>query len=113
MRPGQYDHVFTAGDDYELTVTLTLGGQLVDTNGWIFRAEIREGYLPHGTLREAFQVEVIAGGCKLSLDAGQTRALQGFSRLVWDLQSEAPETRTWLTGSINLTPDVTNDGGVS
>lgn len=110
MKPGLYDHRFTAGDDYEVAVTLKQDGQLINTEGYVFKAEIREGYLPHGELRGTFGVTLVPGGCRLALTAEQTRALTPYRRLVWDLQSESPAVRTWLTGAIQLGPDVTNGG---
>jgi len=109
MQPGRYNHRFTAGDDYEVTVTLSQGGVPIDTTGYTFTAEIRQDYLPHGTLRGAFAVTPVAGGCRLNLTGAETRELGTFGRLVWDLQSDSGNVRTWLTGTVDVTPEVTDD----
>lgn len=106
MKPGEYPHRFTAGDDYEVTIVIKQDGDPIDTQGFTFTAEIREGYLPHGKLIDAFTVTPVAGGARLNLTAAQTAAMAG-RRLVWDLQSASPIVRTWLTGSVNVGPEVT------
>ena len=108
MRPGQYNHTFVAGDDYEVTVVLKQGGQIVDTSGYSWQAQIRQGYLPHGELVAEFGVELITGGAKLSLTAEQTAELAGVRLLVWDLQADSGEIKTWLSGSVQVIPEVTN-----
>jgi len=105
MTPGTYNHRFTAGDDYE--VTITFDG--VNTSAFTFKSEIRKGFLPGGALVDSFTVTPVTNGCVLSLSKEQTRDLYDKGRLVWDLQSDSGIVRTWLTGVINITPEVTND----
>jgi hypothetical protein len=110
MVPGQYDHRFTAGDDYQVTVTLSQNGTPVDTSTYTFSAQVREGYLPDGEIKATFTVSPVTGGCVLSLTGEQTRSLANRKRLVWDLQSVSGQVRTWLTGAVHVTPEVTDDG---
>jgi hypothetical protein len=109
MTPGQFDHRFVAGDDYQVTIVLSVNNQPIDTSGYTFRAQVREGYLPSSPLLVAFSVVPVTGGATISLTAEQTRLLGGRRQLVWDFQSESPQVRTWLTGSVYVTPEVTND----
>jgi hypothetical protein len=109
MIAGRYDHQFTASDDYEATILLKQNGQLIDTSAYTFTAEIRTDYLPTGSLVESFTVTPVSGGCILSLTSAQTADLAQYSRLVWDLQSESPEVRTWITGAVKPRPHVTED----
>jgi len=109
MTPGQYDHSFVAGDDYQVTITLSQGGTPVNTSAYTFSSQVREGYLPDGEIKATFTVTPITGGCVLSLTKTQTRALANRKRLVWDLQSASPDIRTWLTGAVRVMPEVTND----
>jgi hypothetical protein len=109
MKPGQYDHTFVAGDSYTVTVTLSQDGAPVDTSGYTWSAQIREGYLPDGIIKATFAVTPVTGGCTLSLTPTQTASLSPRKRLVWDLQSDSGPVRTWLTGSVQVIPEVTDD----
>jgi hypothetical protein len=109
MIPGQYNHQFTAGDDYDATILIKENGVLIDTSAYTFQAEIRTDYLPTGTLVDSFTVTPVSGGCVLSLTSAETLALGEYSRLVWDLQSESPDVRTWITGVIKVRPHVTEE----
>ena len=82
-------------------------GSPVDTSGYTFTAQIRDGYLPDGELVASFTVAPVTGGATLSLTASQTEGLVNYSRLYWDVQSSSPDVRTWLSGRVHVTPEVT------
>ena len=104
--PARYDIRLVAGDDYQITVRLLDNdGDPVDTSGYTFKAQIRSAPLPHGTLVAEFDVTPVAGGAELVLVSDDTEDLRGD--LVWDVQSESPEIRTWVTGSVIVMPEVT------
>ena len=105
--PANYDIKLVAGDDYEITVKLLDDGAPVDTTSYTFSAQIRDGYLPDGKLVASFAVTAVTGGATLSLTAAQTATLVNYSRLYWDVQSASPQIRTWLSGRVNVTPEVT------
>lgn len=106
-KPENYDIKLVAGDDFELTIKLLDDGTLIDTTSYTFSAQIRDGYLPDGALAATFSVAAVTGGATLSLTDTQTRSLAQYSRLYWDVQSASPDVRTWLSGRVNVTPEVT------
>jgi hypothetical protein len=103
----KYDITLVAGDDYEATIRLLEDGDPIDTQGYTFKAEVRDTYLPKGNLIAAFAVTPVTGGATISLTAAQTKVM-GQKKLVWDFQSESPLTRTWLTGFVIGQGEVTN-----
>lgn len=105
--PAQYDIKLVAGDDYQITVKLLEDGAPIDSSSYTFSAQIRDGYLPDGELVESFAVTPVAGGATLALTKTQTEALRNYPRLYWDMQSASPQVRTWLSGRVNVTPEVT------
>lgn len=105
--PAQYDIKLVAGDDYQITVRLLEDGDPIDSSSYTFSAQIRDGYLPDGELVESFAVTPVAGGATLKLTKTQTEALALQSRLYWDVQSASPEVRTWVSGRVYVTPQVT------
>ena len=105
--PAKYDIKLTAGDDFETTVRLLEDGAPIDTQGYTFKAQARQGYLPNATLVVEFAVSPVAGGAKLSLTSEQTRTMRNASRLFYDVQSASPKIRTWLTGRVFVSPEVT------
>jgi hypothetical protein len=105
--PGKYDIKLTAGDDFQLTVRLLDDGDPIDTSAYTFKAEIRDSYLPSGTLFADFAVTPITGGAIISLTATQTTALQTIRKFVWDFQSASPLIRTWLSGDVIVQGQVT------
>lgn len=105
--PAKYDIKLTAGDDFEITVRLLEDGDPIDTGAYTFKAQVRQGYLPTTPLVAEFAVEPVTGGAKLSLTSAQTRSLRDASRLFYDVQSSSPEVRTWVSGRIFVTPEVT------
>lgn len=106
-QPVKYDINLVAGDDYQITVKLLDDGDPVDTSSYTFKAQIRDGYLPDGELIASFAVSAVTGGATLSLTAAQTEPLVDYSRLYWDVQSASPQIRTWLSGRVHVTPEVT------
>lgn len=105
--PANYDIKLVAGDDYSITVRLLQDGSPIDTSAYTFSAQIRDGYLPDGELIASFGVAAITGGATLTLTDAQTKTLINRSRLYWDLQSTSPDIRTWLSGRVSVTPEVT------
>lgn len=105
--PANYDLKLVAGDDYQVTVRLLSDGSPIDSESYVFTAQIRDGYLPNGELIESFSVTPVDGGATLSLTSAQTESLSQYSRLFWDMQSASPKVRTWLSGRVNVTPEVT------
>ena len=105
--PANYDIKLVAGDDYSITIKLLQDGTPIDTSAYTFTAQIRDGYLPDGTLVASFTVAPVTGGATLSLTSAQTEPLRNYSRLYWDVQSASPQVRTWLSGRVNVTPEVT------
>jgi len=104
--PARYDIRLVAGDDYQITVRLLDNdGDPVDTSGYTFKAQIRSAPLPHGSLVAEFDVTPVTGGAELVLIADDTESLRGD--LVWDVQSESPDVRTWVTGAVIVMPEVT------
>lgn len=106
-QPAKYDISLTAGDDYQITVRLLDDGDPIDTETYTFKAQVRQGYLPDAPLVAEFAVSPVAGGATLSLTKTQTRALRDASRLFYDVQSSSPDVRTWLSGRVYVTPEVT------
>ena len=106
-QPAKYDISLTAGDDYEITIKLLDDGDPIDTSAYTFKAQVRQGYLPDAPLVAEFGVSAVTGGATLSLTKTQTRALRDASRLFWDVQSSSPDVRTWLSGRVYVTPEVT------
>jgi len=106
-QPAKYDISLTAGDDYEITIKLLDDGDPIDTSAYTFKAQVRQGYLPDAPLAAEFAVSPVTGGATLSLNKTQTRALRDASRLFWDVQSASPDVRTWLSGRVYVTPEVT------
>lgn len=106
-QPANYDIKLMAGDDYQVTIRLLQDGQPIDTIGYTFSAQIRDGYLPDGKLVQSFTVAGVPGGATLSLTSSQTEGLVNKSRLYWDVQSSSPQIRTWLSGRVFVTPEVT------
>ena len=105
--PANYDIKLVAGDDYQITVRLLDDGQPINSDGYVFSAHIRDGYLPDGQLIQAFSIADVEGGATLSLSSAQTASLANYSRLYWDIQSASPNVRTWLSGRVYVTPEVT------
>jgi len=105
--PAKYDIKLTAGDDFEVTVRLLEDGDPIDTSAYTFKAQVRQGYLPNAPLVAEFAVNAVSGGAKLSLTSAQTRSLRDESRLFWDVQSSSPQVRTWLSGRVFVSPEVT------
>jgi len=106
-QPAKYDIGLVAGDDYQITIKLLDDGSPIDTSSYTFKAQIRDGYLPDGELIATFAVSAVTGGATLSLTASQTEPLSNYSRLYWDVQSASPDVRTWLSGRVYVTPEVT------
>lgn len=106
-KPADYDIRLTAGDDYSITIRLLEDGTPIDTTGYTFTAQIRNGYLPDGQLIKSFSVSPVDGGAELTLTKEQTADLVDSSRLYWDVQSASPNVRTWLSGRVYVTPEVT------
>lgn len=105
--PAKYDIKLTAGDDFEVTVRLLEDGDPIDTGAYTFKAQVRQGYLPDAPLVAEFAVDPVTGGAKLSLTSAQTRNLRDASRLFYDVQSSSPEVRTWVSGRVFVSPEVT------
>jgi len=105
--PAQYDIKLVAGDDYQITVRLLEDGSPIDSSSYTFTAQIRDGYLPDGELLQSFAVTPVAGGATLKLTSTETAALALSSRLYWDVQSASPDVRTWVSGRVHVTPQVT------
>jgi len=103
--PARYDIRLVAGDDYEIRVRLLDDGQPIDTGGYTFAAQIRSAPLPNGALLAEFSVTPVTGGAILRLTSAQTEDLRGD--LVWDFQSASPLVRTWISGNVLVTPEVT------
>lgn len=106
-QPANYDIKLMAGDDYQITIRLLDDGAPIDTAAYTFTAQIRDGYLPDGKLIQSFSVDPVDGGATLSLTSAQTEGLVNTSRLYWDVQSASPQVRTWLSGRVFVTPEVT------
>ena len=106
-QPAKYDIKLTAGDNFQVTVRLLEDGDPIDTSGYTFTAQVRGGYLPDAPLLADFAVTAVTGGAVLSLTTSQTRALLNQSRLFYDVQSESPLIRTWLTGRVFVAQEVT------
>lgn len=106
-QPAKYDLNLVAGDDYQITIKLLEDGSAIDTSGYTFSAQIRDGYFPDGELIASFSVSAVTGGATLSLTDAQTKTLVNKSRLYWDVQSASPDIRTWLSGRVHVTPEVT------
>ena len=106
-KSARYDIEFVAGDDYQITVKLLEDGTPIDTSGYTFKAQVRDGFYPSGSLLADFAVNPVAGGAELSLTDTQTRSLAAYSHLVWDVQSSSPDVRTWLSGNVTVQPEVT------
>lgn len=102
-----YDIEFVAGDDYQITIKLLDDGTPIDTSSYTFKAQVRDAFYPNGSLLADFAVTAVTGGATLSLTDTQTRALAAYSHLVWDVQSSSPDVRTWLSGAVNVQPEVT------
>lgn len=105
--PATYNIEVVAGDDYQITVKLKQDGSLIDTSGYTFKAQVRDGYLPDGNLVASFAVSAVTGGATLSLTSEQTESFVNYNTLYWDVQSESPNIRTWLSGKVNVTAEVT------
>ena len=105
--PAEYDIRLQAGDDYKITVRLLEDGSPIDTSAYSFSAQIRDYYLPQGELVESFAIDPVSGGAVLSLTAEQTKSLPRNRGIVWDVQSESPDIRTWLSGRVTVSPEVT------
>lgn len=103
----RYNIVTVAGDDLILPVRLLdADEQPIDTTGFVFTAQVRDGFLPDAALVESFTVSPIAGGAVISLTGEQTAPMVG-RKLFWDLQSDSGIIRTWLTGTFTANPEVT------
>ena len=105
--PANYDIKLVAGDDYQITIRLLDDGEPINTDGYTFSAQVRDGYLPNGAEIASFTVTPVSGGARLTLDSTDTAALAAQSRLYWDFQSVSPDVRTWLSGRVYVTPEVT------
>lgn len=105
--PATYNIEVVAGDDYQITVKLLEDGDPVDTSGYTFTAQVRDNYLPDGNLVASFAITPVTGGATLSLTSAQTETFVNYSRLYWDVQSASPKIRTWLSGKVNVTAEVT------
>lgn len=106
-QPAQHDIRLVAGDDYQITVRLLDDGDPIDTSGYTFKAQIRNGYLPNADLVAEFAVNPITGGAELTLTDEQTKGFKPTVPLYYDVQSTSPDIRTWLTGKVLVTPEVT------
>ena len=106
-QPAKFDINLTAGDDFQITIKLLDNGDPIDTSSYVFKAQVRTGYLPDAPLIAEFGVLPVTGGATLSLTKTQTRAFSSGSKLFWDVQSESPDVRTWLSGRVFVTPEVT------
>lgn len=105
--PATYNIEVVAGDDYQITVKLLEDGSPIDTSSYTFTAQVRDGYLPEGNLVASFTVAPVTGGATLSLTSAQTESFINYNQLYWDVQSASPKVRTWLSGRVNVTPEVT------
>jgi hypothetical protein len=110
--PARYDIRLTAGDDWQITVRLRdsdpeSSDGYIDTTGYTWAAEVRTAPLPRGTLVATMTATPIAGGVILALPASVTALFGERRTLVYDVQSSSPDVRTWLTGQILVTPEVT------
>ena len=105
--PATYNIEVVAGDDYQITVKLLEDGDPIDTSGYTFTAQVRDNYLPDGNLVASFGVSAVTGGATLSLTSAQTEAFVNYNKLYWDVQSASPKIRTWLSGKVNVTAEVT------
>ena len=110
--PARYDIRLVAGDDWQVTVRLRdsdpdASEGYIDTTGYTWAAQVRTAPLPRGTLVATMTATPISGGVILSLPAAITGGFAERRSLVYDLQSESPLTRTWLSGAILVTPEVT------
>lgn len=103
----RYNITTVAGDDLILPIRLLDENQdPIDTNGFVFRAQVRDAFLPEGELVASFAVENIAGGAVISLTGEQTAPMVG-RKLFWDFESDSGIVRTWLTGDFVANPEVT------
>lgn len=105
--PATYNIEVVAGDDYQITVKLLEDGDPINTSGYTFTAQVRDNYLPDGNLIASFAVTAVTGGATLSLTPAQTETFVNYNRLYWDVQSASPKIRTWLSGKVNVTAEVT------
>jgi hypothetical protein len=106
-QPAKYDIKLTAGDNFQVTLRLLEDGDPIDTQGYVFKAQARGGYLPEAPLLVDFAVTPVSGGAVLSLTPEQTREIGQASRVFWDFQSASPIVRTWLTGRVFVAQEVT------
>ena len=110
--PAKYDINLVAGDDWQITVRLINPDSestdgYIDTSSFAWAAQIRTAPLPSGQLVETISADPVTGGVTLSLTSAQTRSFATRRGLVWDLQASSPDVRTWLSGSVQVTPEVT------
>lgn len=106
-KPSKYDINVVAGDDFQITIKLLDDGTPIDTSGYTFSAQVRDDYLPAGELIASFGVTPVTGGATLSLTSSQTQDFFNKGTLYWDVQSASPLIRTWLSGKVIVTPEVT------
>lgn len=106
-QPASYDIKLVAGDDYQITVRLLEDDTPIDTSGYTFKAQVRNGYLPNADLIAEFSVNPVTGGAELSLTDEQTKDLSLRQSYYYDVQSTSPDVRTWLSGRVIVTPEVT------
>lgn len=106
-QPANYDIKLVAGDDYLITVKIPDDNTPIDTSNYTFKAQVRSGYLPNADLVAEFAVNPVSGGAELRLTDEQTKVFDNRTALRYDVQSTSPDIRTWLTGRVLVTPEVT------
>lgn len=106
--------VLYQGDSFELIFRLKEKGlgTPVDLTGCVPKSEIRLTPATP-TVKVAFTAALVSpatdGKVRLSLTPAQTTALTAGEALVWDVQLLWPDgvVKTYLTGSVNVLPEVT------
>ena len=117
MRPGVRNLSLYAGDTEKFNIAITAGGLPVDLTGWTIKAEIRASR-GAPTVIETFTCTLSPtpedGTLTISLSDTETAGLPiGAAIGVWDLQMTSPtgDVKTFLTGSVEVTQDVTDTDG--
>jgi len=99
------------GDDFMLTVRVSQSGSPINITGFVFAAEIRDGYADDAPVTETFTITIddAPGGIlNISLTDLQTAAIDAGDYR-WDLQmTDGSETTTLLAGPVTVIPQVTS-----
>lgn len=108
--PSNYDLSIYKGDAVKFTVTVKdSNGSAVDLTGYTAKASLKANYSDDSPVDFVCTISNAAGGVVSVYLSPSTSSSLSLSDYIWDFQLTEPsgDVRTYLTGDVQVTPEVT------